>query len=81
MKPSQGRTRGEAVLVGTAVLGIDAYKAIISPIFAGSCRFYPTCSQFAREALLKHGIRGVSMAAQRILKCRPYGGRGFDPVP
>lgn len=81
MKSFQERSRPEEFLVALLVLGIDAYKAVLSPVFVGSCRFEPSCSQFAREALLKHGARGAVLAARRVLKCRPFGGRGFDPVP
>ena len=81
MKPSQQRSRAERTLVGAIVLGIDAYKAVLSPLLRGSCRFDPSCSQFAREAVLKHGARGIPLAAKRLLRCRPFGGFGVDPVP
>ena len=68
-------------MVGALILFIDAYKSVLSPLFRGSCRFEPSCSQFAREALERHGARGVYLAAGRILRCRPFGGSGFDPVP
>ena len=71
----------EGALVALLILGIDAYKAVLSPVFRGSCRFEPSCSQFAREALLKYGVRGILLGIRRILRCRPYGGYGFDPVP
>lgn len=69
------------MVVGVIVLCIDAYKAVLSPLLRGSCRFEPSCSQFAREALVKHGARGAYLAIKRILRCRPFGGFGFDPVP
>ena len=81
MKPSQRRSRVETALVAALILAIDAYKAILSPLFRGSCRFDPTCSQFGREAVSKYGLRGISLAMGRILRCRPFGGHGFDPVP
>jgi putative membrane protein insertion efficiency factor len=81
MKPSQKRSRPEDVLVAVTILCIDAYKAVLSPLFRGACRFEPSCSQFAREALMKHGAHGAYLAARRILRCRPFGGAGFDPVP
>ena len=81
MNSFQKRSKAEGVLVALTVLGIDAYKAVLSPMFQGSCRFEPSCSQFAREALIKHGARGSILALRRVLRCRPYGGRGFDPVP
>jgi uncharacterized protein len=81
MKPSRERSRAESAVVAALILCIDAYKAILSPLFVGSCRFEPTCSQFAREAVLKHGVRGAWLGFRRILRCRPFGGSGFDPVP
>jgi len=81
MKPSQKRSLPEAALVATLILSVDVYRALLSPIFRGSCRFEPSCSQFARDALVKHGARGAYLAARRILRCRPFGGYGFDPVP
>ena len=81
MKPSQKPSPPESALVVALILCIDAYKAVLSPLFRGSCRFEPSCSQYAREALAKYGARGAYLAARRILKCRPFGGFGFDPVP
>jgi putative membrane protein insertion efficiency factor len=81
MKPSRERSRAESAVVAALILCIDAYKAILSPLFVGSCRFEPTCSQFAREGVLKHGVRGAWLGFRRILRCRPFGGSGFDPVP
>lgn len=45
-----------------------------------TCRFYPTCSDYAAQAIKKHGIYGFGLAAWRILRCNPFGGKGFDPV-
>ena len=81
MKPSQKRSPPESALVAVLILCIDAYKAVLSPFFLGSCRFEPTCSQYAREALVKYGARGAYLGVRRIMKCRPFGGAGFDPVP
>lgn len=81
MKPSQKRSLPENALVAALILFIDAYKAVLSPLFAGSCRFQPSCSHYAREALTRHGARGAAMAVRRILRCRPFGGAGIDPVP
>lgn len=77
----QKRSSLESAMVAALTLSIDAYKVVLSPLFRGSCRFEPSCSQFARDALIKHGLRGAGMAARRILRCRPFGGSGFDPVP
>jgi len=81
MKPSQKRSLPEDALVAAAILCIDVYKAVLSPFFRGACRFEPTCSQFAREAMIKHGACGGYLAVRRILRCQPFGGSGFDPVP
>lgn len=58
------------------------YRKAISPLKPPCCRFTPTCSQYALEALRKHGpIRGLWLAVWRILRCNPWGGSGYDPVP
>jgi putative membrane protein insertion efficiency factor len=58
------------------------YQIFLSPILPRSCRYTPTCSHYAVEALEKHGlIKGGYLAAKRILSCHPWGGSGFDPVP
>jgi len=61
---------------------IDFYQRQISPIFPPTCRFRPTCSQYAKEAIEIHGvIYGVYLAIRRILRCHPFSKGGFDPVP
>ena len=61
---------------------IRLYKILLSPLFAGSCRFAPSCSDYAREAILEYGvIRGSWLAARRLCRCHPLGSSGFDPVP
>ncbi|MBQ2424365.1 MAG: membrane protein insertion efficiency factor YidD [Alistipes sp.] len=58
------------------------YQICISPLKPACCRFTPTCSQYALEALRKHGaIKGGWLALKRILRCNPWGGSGYDPVP
>ena len=58
------------------------YQRFISPMTPPSCRFTPTCSQYAIEALQKHGpLKGLYLAIRRILRCHPWGGHGYDPVP
>jgi putative membrane protein insertion efficiency factor len=62
--------------------GVRAYQLLISPVMGASCRFYPSCSQYAVEALQAHGaLRGSWLAARRILRCHPWHPGGFDPVP
>ncbi len=61
---------------------ICVYRAVISPILPRSCRFYPSCSAFAIDAVTKHGpVKGSYLAARRILRCHPLNEGGFDPVP
>ncbi|NRA93931.1 MAG: membrane protein insertion efficiency factor YidD [Psychroserpens sp.] len=61
---------------------IRFYQLVISPIFPGSCRYQPTCSNYSKEALQKYGlIKGGKLALKRIFSCHPWGGSGFDPVP
>lgn len=70
--------------VGTAVLSAPVYfyRACISPLTPPSCRFTPTCSAYALEALKKHGpLKGSWLTIKRISKCHPWGGSGYDPVP
>lgn len=78
-------TNGEKinrVLSAGAILLIRAYQRGVSPWLPRSCRFYPTCSQYAVEAIEKHGIlRGGGLAARRVLRCHPGNPGGYDPVP
>jgi len=64
------------------LLLIDGYKLLLSPYFGTQCRFYPTCSSYAREAIAVHGsLRGSWLATKRICKCGPWHAGGVDPVP
>ena len=61
---------------------IKFYQKCISPLTPPSCRFTPTCSQYALEAFRKYGhIKGLYLSVRRILRCHPFGGSGYDPVP
>ncbi len=61
---------------------IRFYQVCISPLKPPTCRFTPTCSAYALEALRKHGLfKGSWLAVRRILRCHPWGGSGYDPVP
>ncbi|AIE75489.1 MULTISPECIES: membrane protein insertion efficiency factor YidD [unclassified Synechocystis] len=61
---------------------IKLYRALISPLFPPSCRFQPTCSQYALDAVEIHGpLRGSYLAVKRILRCHPLHPSGYDPVP
>ena len=64
------------------MLPIKFYQRFISPMTPSACRFTPTCSEYAAQALKKHGpIKGLFLAIKRILRCNPWGGSGYDPVP
>ena len=66
------------ILVGL----IAAYRVLLSPLLGPSCRFYPTCSAYAAEAIETHGaLRGTWLAVKRISKCHPWHTGGVDPVP
>lgn len=61
---------------------IAFYRSFISPLTPPACRYTPTCSQYAQEAIRKYGpFRGGWLALKRILRCHPFGGSGYDPVP
>ncbi len=69
-----------------AVTILRLYKKIISPhlqkIFGNACRFTPTCAEYTITALEKHGlVEGIRLGAKRLIKCHPWGGFGYDPVP
>jgi putative membrane protein insertion efficiency factor len=64
------------------LLSIRCYQIILSPIMGRQCRYLPTCSDYAREAIAQHGsLRGAWLAIRRIGRCHPWGGAGYDPVP
>jgi putative membrane protein insertion efficiency factor len=70
------------MLKRAAALPIRLYRWTLSPILGRHCRFHPTCSAYALEAIERHGIlRGYGLAAARIARCHPWGGAGYDPVP
>ena len=71
------------VLAAPFILLIKFYQVCISPLKGGpTCRFTPTCSQYALEAFRKYGpFKGGWLALRRILRCHPWGGSGYDPVP
>jgi hypothetical protein len=61
---------------------IRLYQLLLSPLIGARCRFAPSCSHYAAEAIATHGsVRGLSLAIRRIARCHPWGGSGFDPVP
>lgn len=64
------------------ILLIKIYQVLLSPWLGPRCRFVPSCSQYAEQAFRKHGpFKGIWLSARRILRCHPWGGSGYDPVP
>ncbi|WP_461304857.1 membrane protein insertion efficiency factor YidD [Aureisphaera sp.] len=70
------------ILIAPFIALIRVYQKVISPIFPSTCRYQPTCSHYAVEALQTHGLwSGMRLATKRIFSCHPWGGSGYDPVP
>ena len=68
--------------VKTLLVLIRGYQLLLGPFLGGSCRFLPTCSVYAQEAIARHGVwRGSWLAVRRVARCHPLGSSGFDPVP
>ncbi|MBU4001932.1 MAG: membrane protein insertion efficiency factor YidD [Proteobacteria bacterium] len=64
------------------LLAIKFYQYVISPVLGPSCRYFPSCSEYAYQAIAKYGIiKGVFLSAKRILRCHPFCSGGIDPVP
>jgi uncharacterized protein len=73
-----GPSAGARATAGALAL----YKRFVSPLMPPACRFTPTCSEFTRQAVLRHGLRrGLVLAAQRLARCHPFHAGGPDPVP
>ena len=67
---------------GVLIFLVRGYQVVLSPLLPPACRYYPSCSQYAIEALEKHGaLRGGWLAARRIARCHPFRPGGYDPVP
>jgi putative membrane protein insertion efficiency factor len=84
MKPEKNKVRKAVrkIIIFPFVVLIRFYQTCISPLTPAACRFTPTCSQYALEAFRKHGLlKGFYLSARRILRCHPWGGHGYDPVP
>ena len=81
-QPSPGHG-GAGRVLGLAIGGmIRAYQLLVAPILPPSCRYYPSCSHYAAEAVERHGPwHGSLLAVRRLLRCHPWGGSGYDPVP
>ena len=70
------------LLAALLLMPIRFYQVAISPLLGPSCRFTPTCSEYARQAIVKYGpFKGLWLAVKRLLRCHPWGGSGYDPVP
>jgi uncharacterized protein len=64
------------------LLLVEAYRVTLSPLLGGFCRFVPSCSLYAEEAIVRHGAtRGALLATRRLLRCQPFHPGGYDPVP
>ena len=72
----------DRLLIPVWVLLLRSYRVLISPLFAGSCRFEPSCSHYAEEAVRRHGsLRGFWLTLRRLARCHPLHAGGYDPVP
>ncbi|WP_133713412.1 membrane protein insertion efficiency factor YidD [Myroides indicus] len=70
------------ILIFPFIILVRFYQIAISPLFPPACRYTPTCSQYTLESLRKYGLfKGSWLAIKRILRCTPWGGSGYDPVP
>lgn len=79
---SRAFTALSRTLAWLTIQPIRFYQRFITPYTPPSCRFTPTCSEYARQALAKYGFfKGMALAIWRILRCNPWGGSGYDPVP
>ena len=79
---AEPRTAPLSLAQRLALALLTLYKMLLSPLFTGSCRFVPSCSDYAREAVMVHGtVKGVWLGARRLSRCHPLGSSGLDPVP
>jgi putative membrane protein insertion efficiency factor len=73
---------GAGLLRGLLLGLIRGYQLLVSPFLGANCRYQPTCSEYARDAIARHGaLKGGALAVRRIGRCHPWGGSGYDPVP
>lgn len=71
-----------SIPVRAALVAVHAYQLLVSPFTGGACRFEPSCSQYARDAIAAHGVlRGSRLALARVARCHPFARPGIDPVP
>jgi uncharacterized protein len=77
-----GVKTGHSLSAWVLLIIVRFYVLFLSPIFGGACRFYPSCSNYAYEAIVRHGARrGAWLSVKRLLRCQPFCQGGFDPVP
>lgn len=77
-----GARRANSILALPLIGAVRLYQVLLSPLMGGRCRFTPSCSNYALEALRAHGpAKGAYLAGRRVLRCHPFGGSGYDPVP
>ncbi|MBK5273903.1 MAG: membrane protein insertion efficiency factor YidD [Desulfuromonadales bacterium] len=70
------------MLKSIALLAIRFYQKLLSPLLPSTCRFYPSCSEYSRESIVRHGVvRGTWLTLVRLSKCHPFHPGGFDPAP
>ncbi|ADX67421.1 MULTISPECIES: membrane protein insertion efficiency factor YidD [Weeksella] len=70
------------ILIYPFVFLVRLYQVMLSPLLGSNCRFQPTCSSYMIQALQMHGLlKGLYLGTKRILRCHPWGGSGYDPVP
>lgn len=80
--PASAKSLAATPAAWPLLLLLSFYKVFLSPFFGGACKFYPSCSNYAYEAIARRGARrGIALAAKRLLRCRPFTKGGFDPVP
>ena len=74
--------KNRSLLKAVAIIPVRLYQYLIRPMLPNACRYNPSCSQYAVEAIDKHGaFKGSWLGLKRILRCHPWGGQGYDPVP
>ena len=77
-----GWRRVDRWLVVLSAVLLKAYRVVLGPLFAGACRFRPSCSHYAEEAIRRHGsVRGIWLTFLRLCRCHPFHAGGIDPVP
>lgn len=70
------------ILIYPLIVFIKLYQNFVSPLLPSTCRYSPTCSEYSKQSLIKFGlIKGSIVSIKRIIKCNPWGGSGYDPVP